>query len=166
MNDYEPISQRQKNMYNKAWLRNVPSKQLQPYLNARPVSTKFQILPVVDTRPPVSIPLIQHTFMTSTVFNPGNNFGPWSGYAGSINNESELRNQIYAMQECPQGYYIPSSKSDLYEYSWLNGSSNNQPFPYLFQNSVSTKQDKILPQNTSNSLFNNATRQQIKEESC
>ena len=69
-------------------------------------------------------------------FNPGNDMGPWSGYATGVNVESDLRNQFFAIQKCPQSYYVPSSNSDLYEYKFQNNPVQvNQPFPDLFKES-------------------------------
>lgn len=160
----QPCSQRQETIYLRTYRRNIPSSPLQPYLDARPVQTKYSIMPIVDPRRSVETPLIQQaTFDINTVFNPGNDTAPWSGYASNINNESELRNQIFALQSCSQATYIPSSNSTLYGVKWDN-QNVKQPFPDLF------KQEKFSPNNPNKhpdkigyALFNNATRQQIKD---
>ena len=75
--------------------RNIPSQMLQPYLDVRPVMTKYSYFPIVDPRKEISVKLQQQpTFNTQTTFNPGNTQSPWSGFASNINTESELRNQI------------------------------------------------------------------------
>lgn len=158
-------SQKQQTINLRSYERNIPSQQLQPYLDARPVLTKYSILPIVDPRKPVETPLIQQaTYMPHKVFNPGNNSAPWSGYASNVNHESELRNQFFALQNCGQAYYIPSSKSSLYQVDWKNSSKNQQPFPGLFEN------EQFCPTNPNSNpdkigyaLFNNATRQQTKD---
>jgi hypothetical protein len=147
--------------------RNIPSQVLQPYIEARSVSTKYSLLPIVDPRKKIDVPMAQYpTFSTNSVFNPGNSQSPWSGYASSVNQESELRNQIFALQKCSQAVYVPSSTSDLYQYHFSNQSQGQdqiqQPFPDLFQ-----KQhfDSFNP-NTSNigqGVFLNSTRAQLKE---
>ena len=38
---------------------------------------------------------------------------PWYGFTANINAESSLRNQFFALQDCDQGKYIPSTTSDL-----------------------------------------------------
>jgi hypothetical protein len=142
--------------------RNRPSKPLQPYLDVRPVMTKYSILPIVDPRAKINTPMVQMpVYSPEKVFNPGSTEGPWSGYASSINKESELRNQIYALQSCTQATYIPSSKSDLYE-PYIYANPTDIPyFKGLFQ---VEKFEKFNPntENIANDLFNNCTRQDIR----
>lgn len=161
----QPTSQRQQTVYLRSYERNIPSQPLQPYLDARPVMTKYSILPIVDHRKYISTPLVQQsTYTPEKNYNPGNDFGPWSGYASNINHESELRNQIFALQSCAQAAYIPSSKSNLYQVNWKNTYQQTNPFPGLFQN------EQFLPINPNPNpekigfaLFNNATRQQTRD---
>ena len=95
--------------------RNVPSAPLQPYLNTRPVSTKYSLLPVLDRRAPTDVPLEKlPTYSPKDVFYPGGAQAPWSGFANAIDVESTLHNQFFALQKCEQSQYVPSSKSDLY----------------------------------------------------
>lgn len=161
----QPSSQRQQTVYLRTYERNIPSQPLQPYLDARPVMTKYSILPIVDIRKPVNTPLVQQaTYTPEKIFNPGNDFGPWSGYASNINRETELRNQIFALQSCPQGIYIPSSKSNLYKVNWQNTNKIQQPFPTLFQNEQFYPYNpNPNPEKIGYALFNNATRQQTKD---
>jgi hypothetical protein len=147
--------------------RNIPSKMLQPYVDVRPVMTKYSLMPIVDPRKPPTVPMQQQpVYQPRDVFNPGNRQAPWSGFASSVNVESELRNQIYALQKCSQATYVPSSSSDLYEYNFQpqkNIDTNKyQPYPRLF------KQEKFQsfnpnPENIGNGLFQNCTRQQLKD---
>ena len=148
--------------------RNIPSQILQPYLNVRPVMTKYSIMPIVDPRAPIKTPLEQMpVYNTSKVFNPGNATAPWSGYASNVNVESELRNQIYALQKCSQSVYVPSSESDLYHFSMKNnvGQSNiTQPFPDLFKTDLYSDFNPNSEQ-IAKGQFNNHTRQQLKQAS-
>ena len=161
----EPTSQRQKTIYQRSYERNIPSQPLQPYLDSRPVQTKYTILPIVSPAQQISTQLQQQaTYNTKSVYNPGNTKSPWSGYASNVNHESELRNQIYALQSCSQATYVPSSKSSLYSVKWDNTNKQQQPFPNLFKN------EKFCPINPNPNpnvvgyaLFNNATRQQVKD---
>ena len=162
--DNSSCLKRQIIMNKRNYTRNIPSQPLQPYLDSRPVLTKYSIMPIVDPRKEITTPLIQQaTYNQSRIFNPGNDCGPWSGFASNVNQESELRNQVYALQECDQATYVPNSNSSLYNINWKNhGNSVNQPFPDLF-----TKQE-FAPCNQNDpkigyALFNNATRQQLKE---
>ena len=161
----QPSSQKQYTIYQRSYQRNVPSQPLQPYLDARPVQTKYTILPIVDSIRPIEAPLTQQaTYNPHTIFNPGNAHGPWSGYSSNVNHESELRNQIFALQACSKAEYVPSSKSSLYQVKWQNTNKVEQPFPNLF------KTEKFCPTNPNPNpkqvgyaLFNNATRQQVKD---
>jgi hypothetical protein len=145
--------------------RNIPSQNLQPYLDVRPVSTKYSIMPIVDPRKQNSVPLKQMpVYSPEKVFNPGNASAPWSGYASSVNTESELRNQIYALQSCSQATYVPSSKSDLYQYSFKpeKAGEHLQPFKELFRKEHFADFNPNT-ENIGNGLFNNYTRQQLRD---
>ena len=168
IDDFDNLSSsgRQVVMNNRTYTRNIPSQPLQPYLNTRPVLTKYSIMPIVDPRSEITTPLIQQsTFNIEQTFNPGNDLGPWSGYASNVNHESELRNQIFALQECSQAIYVPNSKSSLYNVSWKNQQSNlQQPFPDLFKNpELGLKNTNEHSDIIGYALFNNATRQQLKD---
>ena len=162
--DNYPTSLRQQVMNQRAFLRNQPSHQLQPYLNTRPVLTKYSIMPVVDPRKEHSVPLLQRaTYNPELIFNPGNGVAPWSGYAAGVNQESELRNQLYALGQCSQSKYVPSSNSSLYKMTWRNKEVPAQPFPSLFVEEQFGPDNKNMYSNTIGfALFNNATRQQLK----
>jgi hypothetical protein len=143
--------------------RNIPSHMLQPYLSVRPVMTKYSIMPIVDPRAPIKTHLQQQPiYNTNEVFNPGNAQAPWSGFATNINLESELRNQVFSLQSCTQSVYVPSTESDLYKFQFKQKNNVQQPFPSLFQkehfNSFNPN-----PENIGNGLFQNCTRQQIKD---
>lgn len=161
----QSTSQRQQTVYLRSYERNIPSQTLQPYLDARPVMTKYSILPIFDPRKPITTPLIQQsTYTPNKIYNPGNDSGPWSGYASNINHESELRNQIFALQSCTQASYIPSSKSSLYQVKFQNSNNHQQPFPTLFQDEqFCPTNPNPNPDKIGYALFNNATRQQTKD---
>ena len=141
--------------------RIISSQVLQPYLDARPVSTKYSILPIVDLRKPISVPMRQSaTYNQRAIFNPGDS-APWSGYASQINTESQLKNQIFALQKGSQSVYVPSSNSDLYQCKWET-KPEMQPFPDLFR----TEQFDTFNPNPSNNgygVFSNHTREQRNE---
>jgi hypothetical protein len=149
--------------------RNIPSSMLQPYIDVRPVMTKYSYFPIVDPRAPISTPLIvQPTFNIEQTFNPGNTFSPWSGYASNVNVESELKNQLFALQKCSQSVYVPSSKSDLYEVprQAFTSSQNTGPNAHylLFETTNFCKFDPNP--NTSSvgaNIFLNSTRCQMQE---
>ena len=150
--------------------RNIPSQLLQPYLDVRPVLTKYSYFPIVDPRKPIGVPLKQFpTYSVHNVFNPGNTTSPWSGFASNINTESELRNQIYALQKCSQAVYVPNSNSDLYQYKFH---STKQPNPHelLFhKDTFSHFNPNPEPELLGSQVFLNSTRSQVKDitkQSC
>ncbi len=151
INNHDEMNQRISN-------RNVPSGMLQPYLNVRPVMTKYSFLPIVDPRKAntVKMPIYQ-TYNPQQIFNPGNDTAPWSGYSSSVNVESELRNQIFALQRCSQSVYVPQSTSDLYTYEFHPTKQDYQPFPHLF-NKEQFDTFNPTPPNMHQTVFNTSTR--------
>jgi hypothetical protein len=160
---YENSSQITNEMNMRIYNRNVPSHMLQPYLSVRPVMTKYSFMPIVDPRAPISVPMEQQpVYNVHTTFNPGNTQSPWSGFASNINNESILRNQVFALQNCSQSVYVPSSDSDLYQYSFKPEKSGNycQPFPGLFRKEHFNEFNPNI-ENIGDGIFMNHTRQQL-----
>ena len=142
--------------------RNIPSQILQPYLSVRPVMTKYSFMPIVDPRAPVNVPMEQlPIYSQEQIFNPGT-AAPWSGYASNVNVESDLRNQIFALQRCSQSVYVPNSNSDLYEFGFKPNKKFVQPFPNLFAEEQFS-QFNPNPENIGHGVFYNATRQQMKD---
>ena len=149
--------------------RNIPSQMLQPYLDVRPVMTKYSYLPIVDPRKELNVKMPQMpTYNSQTVFNPGNTQSPWSGFASNVNLESELRNQVFALQKCSQAVYVPNSNSDLYKYSYspnkAEHQSQSQTHSLLFQKEQfcdfnPNPDNKIV----GSGIFYNSTRTQVKE---
>jgi len=163
---YENCSKIQDITNQRIYDRNIPSQFLQPYLDVRPVMTKYSVMPIVDPRKSSNVNMKQNPIYNSSyVFNPGNTKSPWSGYASQVNTESELKNQIFALQRCSQSVYVPSSNSDLYNFSFNPEKINNEVnvFSNLFKEE---KFSSFNPntQNIGNELFNNYTRQQIREK--
>ena len=146
--------------------RNIPSQMLQPYLDVRPVMTKYSYLPIVDPRKELNVKMVQMpTYNSEAVFNPGNTQSPWSGFASNVNLESELRNQVFALQKCDQSVYVPNSSSDLYKYSYSpNTAKQSQTHSLLFQKEHFCDFDPN-PDNklVGSGMFHNSTRTQVKE---
>ena len=156
------VSDRHKITNDRFYNRVVPSAPLQPYLSVAPVQTKFTVLPMRDLRKQINEPMEQlGTFKPDQMFNPGSSAGPWSGFASSINTESILRNQVFALQKASQTVYVPSSKSDLYQYGF-DTPSVKQPFSLLFEN-YSPQHTTPLVDQIKGGMFNNSTRTQREE---
>jgi len=109
-------------------------------------------------------------------FDNGTKINQWTHFAANINNESILKNQVYPLENSPQTNYIPGSNSELYNstitFNNTNNTSNtnNNPeamFPTLFNSNIvnqnSIKFKKIDEPSNLGNLFNNHTRQQLKD---
>ena len=144
--------------------RNIPSQMLQPYLDVRPVMTKYSYFPIVDPRKTISTQMEQMpTYNVNKTFNPGNTFSPWSGFASNVNLESELRNQVYALQKCSQSVYVPNSTSDLYDYKFKTVAQPN-PHQLLFQSdSFSSFNPNPDAKIVGSGIFMNNTRVQVRD---
>ena len=160
----ECVSNIHKETNKRIYDRNIPSQMLQPYLDVRPVMTKYSYFPIVDPRKEISVPMEQMpTYNVNKVFNPGNTVSPWSGFASNINLESELRNQVYALQKCSQSVYVPNSSSDLYDYKFKTTTQPN-PHQLLFQtDSFSQFNPNPDAKTVGSGIFLNSTRVQVRD---
>jgi len=148
------------------YARNLPSGNLDLLYNFRPQQTKYSRFPILYRDQSIlnknNIP-----FNTTTMFNAGNDMGPWSGYISNISDESILRNQINQLQRNPSTTYVPNKNSELYtshvsERQMSNINNPQQPFSYLFNDSTFSN-NTTNSRNFRNVLFNNHTRQQLKD---
>jgi hypothetical protein len=157
------ISEVHKQTNQRIYDRNIPSQMLQPYLDVRPVMTKYSHFPIVDPRKQNTVPMNQMPeYNVNQVFNPGNSKSPWSGFASNINLESELRNQVFALQKCSQSVYVPNSTSDLYNYTFKTVKQPN-PHELLFVRDNFAGFNPNPDANTIGcNMFNNNTRCQVK----
>ena len=162
MNNQQTTTQMETQMNRELYERNLPSTPLQPYLDVRPASTKYSLMPIVDPRKKSNVPFVtQPVFNTGITFNPGNDSGPWSGYASQVNVESDLKNQVFALQNCDRSVYVPKSTSDLYQVQIPVNSNAFQSHSLLF------KEDKFdqcdpTPSFTNTAMFYNSTRNDTK----
>ena len=126
--------------------RNVPSHNLQPYLDVRPVATKYVVLPTGDKRQTSQL-IQQPTYFTSSTFNPGD-AAPWSGF--NVNLETDMRLKGFT----------PDSKSDLFNYTRRSTTIAVNSHPLLF------KEESFSAPNIEKDslLFHNATRERVEME--
>jgi len=159
-----PGNQRTEEINQRISYRNMPSSQLQPQFDIRPLSSKYAKMPIVDRHVNHKVPInVIPTYDIETTFNPGSAQAPWSGFAANINNESRLRNQFYALQNgAGQSCYIPFKNSELYNPPVIAATANQQPFPDLFKNQP-FEEFNPCPKGLGLNFFENCTRQQIKE---
>ena len=166
--------------------RNMATGNIDVLLSPRPQRTRY-VMPYQNIIPPPQCHsrVVKYSTDVADTFNPGNTKGAWSGFTTNIDTESQLRNQIYALQNAPQSTYIPSSGSDLYNSTLplTNGSTAEALYPSLFngnlvpknveniENKLNKKEEprfkrdnnNCLEPNLGNKLFNNDTRQQLKD---
>ena len=148
--------------------RNIPSADLAPNFSFRPTSTKYQLCPTNQDLDKSNIPLRNYqTFETNKVFYPGTHRAPVMGYLNNVNTESYLRNQFFALQECPQAAWVADSTSELYTY---NVDANIKPdnvlnqFPYLFKRyTLGQHNPNPCGLSMGNKLLYNHTRNQLKD---
>ena len=159
LNNIERTEELSKRIYN----RNIPSKPLQPQFSLRSVSTKYDLMPIMDRRVTPNVPIKEEpVYNVKNVFNPGTASAPWNGFVSHVDDESHLRNQFFALQKSCQSTYIPSSTSDMYQHEVYSGSvQNEQPFPSLFMNQILSSFNPNT-HGIARSTFENCTRQQMK----
>ena len=149
----------------KIYNRNLPTFTLEPYLSFTSIATKYNKIDNYQTKRQSELEtnLMENrvSYNQHMTFNPGSS-APWKGYSEHINDESVLRNQVYALQKCDQSQYVPSSNSDLYNYS-LKVTQVHQTHPLLFnQEQFSECNPNRNTQNVGNGLFMNHTRNQLR----
>ena len=163
-NVYYCNNNRDLELSNRIYQRNIPSHNLRPYIDTKPVMTKYSTLPVVDLKNKNhQVSLKEYgMYNVQNSFNPGQS-APGSGFFNNVNTESLLRNQFFALQKSDQSVYVPSSTSDLYNVNVVSRPVN-QPHPDLFQE----QEFKPFNPNIINGgtkIFNNSTRLQMLD-SC
>jgi len=144
-------------------------------LSPRPQPTLFtRPLQNIIPSPPCLTRVLKFNTNTANSFHPCSKFGAWSRYTANINTESELRNQTYALQNAPQSVYVPNSTSDLYNPNTTAEENNTNKPTELMKNTSNLPGPSIanehsyttfppIPVNLGNKLFNNHTRQQLKD---
>lgn len=155
--------ERTQQLSNRIFERNLPSEPLKPEFSPRPEQTKFTVFGknLLEKNNSCLPTKTYPNFTPSKIFNPGNAQAPWYGFVSNINTESSLRNQFFALQDCDQAKFIPSTNSDLYQ-ATIVSQPMPQPHPHLFR-----KEDFDPHQpNTcgiAKHLFHNHTHQQLKD---
>lgn len=147
--------------------RNIPSNTLQPQYSIRPSSTKYGYMPILDQYKKTNEPLLNYkSYNVKNTFNPGNAQAPWNGFVNNINVESQLRNQFFALQNCEQSAFVPSSNSDLYQ-TIVDYTPQKQTHTLLFDK-PEFKPFNPNTMNVGNSIFNNSTRVEMlnTDEKC
>jgi len=170
---YNGQNERVEELNQRIYSRRVPDVFLEPNFDPRSVPTKYSIFPIIDRKietNPLFYQNYENEFTGSTA--------PSSGFFENIDNESVLRNQIYAIQKSDDAVYVPSSDSDLYRdpvmydkfkpgnwkqnniYPYLSYTETIQPHPALFEEQHF---EHHIPFNAiGNNLLYNHTRTQLR----
>ena len=160
--------------------RTMATGNIEVLISPRPQNTLYT-MPLENVMPPAPCRprVLKYISDPDNYFLPCTSKGAWSKYTGNINTESILRNQVYALQSAPQAQYVPDSTSDLYNSTIqkINTSTAQGLYPNL---PISNDEYNIWglqptlnreagyqflppPVNLGNKLFNNDTRQQLKD---
>jgi len=154
--------EKQNEINEKIYERNIPSSSLQPSYSIRPVGTKVSVMPIISPYTKSNVPCQNYgIYNIESTFNPGTSQAPWSGFSSNINTESILRNQFFGNQRCDQKEYVPQSNSDLY-YSRLPVAQQYVGPNNLLFNEFEFSGFDPEPVNINKNFYHNHTRQQIK----
>lgn len=141
---------------------------LAPNFTPRSAPTRQTLLPMITHRAPANInikPALDHYVHLN--FNSSTTRGPPSGYINNVDIETSLRNQNTVLQHgAPQGIYIPSSKSDLYNVRVpVSSVSHVQPFPNIskVERIYTHIPDSLQRNQIGVDQFNNHTRVQLRK---
>ena len=147
-------------MYN----RNIPSKTMTQSYFFRPVDTYATVMGMTDKHKPARVEKANFTpYSQKHTFNPGQG-APFDGFARNIDVESQLHNSFHPMQKCVQGKYIPGSNSDMYNANYLIPTTK----PVEMKNHLLFKEESFYSFNPNScnlgyKVFNNHIRQQTKD---
>ena len=95
---YVASADRVDELSNRMFARNVPSQDMQPNYDMRPVATKYTVMPIYDQYKTVSESTRSYpVYSPHNVFNPGTSRPHFNGFAANVNVESTLRNQWFAL---------------------------------------------------------------------
>jgi len=160
---------RTEDLNDRIYQRMFPDVDLKPNFDPRPVSTKYSILPIVDSYARTTEPYKPYLdYHPEVMFNPGNAKAPVDGFFKKVDLESDLRNQRYLLEKYDLGAkYIPSLESDMYKVT-VKSSDNGAALhahPLLFSPFLvggSQDAEAAIPQTVGNDNFHNHTRTQLR----
>ena len=113
----------------RTFARFIPDSPLQPNIGRRPIPTKYARFPIIDRVAEAHVPIRPYLdYSVGSEFAPIQGNGPFSGF--KVCDESNLRNQYFALQSSPEAVYIPNSSSDLYKVT-MAPDSRPEPQPFL-----------------------------------
>ena len=155
---------RNQELNDRTYRRNIPSKQMSASYFSRPVDTYATVFGMTDTHKKSHVTKANFTqYSQSQIFNPGSS-APYDGYSRNVDVESSLHNSFHPLQKCVQGKYIPGTKSDMYNAKYLIPATK----PVEMTNNLLFKKENFFAFNPNkcnlgHKIFNNHIRQQTKD---
>ena len=155
---------RTKELSDRLYDRNIPSRHMGAAYFGRPVTTYGVTFPNIDcvkasTVEKANFPI----YCQHSMFNPGQ-AAPYNGFAKNVDVESQLHNSFMPLQKAPQSKYIPASSSDMFNADYLTQTKK----PTDVKHYLLFEQYNFNPYNPNScnlgyKVFNNHIRQQIKD---
>ena len=155
---------RNQELNNRLYNRNTTSAPVNMQYSIRGTPTRYVHMPILGcNKQPTVKNTIHPNYNVNSMFTPSSSL-PFNGYQDNIDVETKLRGTIFPLQSCPQAKYIPSSKGDLYNNSYLTATNN----PVAMTNNLLFNEEKFkeFDPNTCNlgyQLFDNHTRVQLRD---
>jgi hypothetical protein len=146
-------------MNNKIYERNLASEKMQPNFSFASQPTRYTKFLLTDSIKHENKELYSYYNVENT-FYPGTNKPHFSGFSNNVDNESILRNQIYALKKSDIHMWAPSSNSVLYNET---ENMNNQMNSLLFREEKFNDFNPNFNEFIGNEIFNNSTRYQLKD---
>tara|TARA_B100000073_G_C23399078_1_gene438424 strand:+ start:20 stop:505 length:486 start_codon:yes stop_codon:yes gene_type:complete len=148
---------------NRIHSRHFGTNLLEPVFDPRPANTRGGMMPIVSTQKEPTVEYFNYELYDSEkMFADTTKKPPYRGFSSRINEESELRNQFFALQRSEKGVYVPSSNSDLYSVDVPSRNLNQEELKHqhreLFKEEEFSGFDPSAPYDNRR-VFNNDTRQ-------
>ena len=147
--------------------RNLPSDMLEPVFDPRPANTKGGLMPVLTPhKEPTESFYSYKTYHPETTFAPATRSPPFKGFCERVNDESELRGQVFALQRSEKPVFVPSSQSDMFVVDVPFKPIMNEDIKHMYkelfkEENFNTFNPDPTPQ-SGKQFFNNDTKQNVK----
>ena len=155
---------RNQELSDRMYQRNIPSHQMGQSYFSRPVDTYATVFGILDCHKPATVTKAEFPkYCQTKIFNPGQS-APYEGFSKNVDIESSLHNSFHPHQKCGQSKYVPGTRSDMYNANYLIPASK----PVKMTNNLLFKQEQFSAFNPNqcnlgHKLFYNHIRQQTKD---
>tara|TARA_B100000795_G_C22640306_1_gene376195 strand:- start:157 stop:702 length:546 start_codon:yes stop_codon:yes gene_type:complete len=143
--------------------RRYPDAKMSVNIAPRAVQTQRVHFPMLDSRKVSNVNMENRgVFDNEKIFSPGDS-APFNGFASKIDDESNLKNIIYPIQDGFQSKYIPNMTSDLFmNHRLVAGRNEVNPHTGLFEEHEYFTKPPCYRDQIGTEIFNNCTKVQIK----